>query len=125
MEETPQSASSPVGVPKDHRLWGMLCHLSAFGGFVVPFGNIIVPLIIWMIKKDEMAFVNDQGKESLNFQITMTLALLVSFLLIAVAIGIILVIIVPIVALIFMIIAAIKANDGIAYRYPMSIRFIR
>jgi uncharacterized Tic20 family protein len=52
---------------KDARLWGMFCHLIAFSGYVVPFGSVLGPLIIWLIKKDEMPFVDDQGKESLNF----------------------------------------------------------
>lgn len=55
---------------KDERMWGMFCHLSALVGLAVPFGNIIGPLIIYSKKKDEYVFVADQGKESLNFQIS-------------------------------------------------------
>jgi uncharacterized Tic20 family protein len=58
---------------KDANLWAMLCHLSALVGFVIPFGNIIAPLVIWTIKKDEFDLVNDQGKEAINFQISITI----------------------------------------------------
>ena len=55
---------------KDERMWGMFCHLAALAGFIIPFGNIIGPLIVWQIKKEEFPFVEDQGKESLKFQIS-------------------------------------------------------
>lgn len=120
-----QGASSDAGVvPADQRQWGMFAHLAAFAGLVIPFGNILGPLVIWLIKKDTMPFVDDQGKEALNFQITVTLALLVSFLLMLVLIGFLLVWVVFIVALIFVIMAMVKANDGVAYRYPICLRLI-
>ncbi len=110
---------------KDERTWGMLCHLGAFAGFIVPFGNIIAPLVIWLIKKDEMSFVNDQGKESINFQITMFIAFVISGLLMFVLIGFLLVFIVAIFDIIMIIIASIKANEGVYYRYPYSLRLIK
>ena len=70
-------ATSAADVPKDQRTMGMLCHLLAFCGFVFPFGGIIAPLVLWLVKKDEMPFVNDQGKEALNFQITVAIAVLI------------------------------------------------
>ncbi|MFP5304044.1 DUF4870 domain-containing protein, partial [Cobetia sp. SIMBA_158] len=76
--------------------WAMLCHLSAFAGFIVPFGSIIGPLIIWLIKKDEMQMVNEHGKKALNFQITMAIAYIICFVLMFVVIGVILL---PIVAI--------------------------
>lgn len=110
---------------KDERMWGMLCHLSALAGFVIPFGNIIGPLIVYSMKKDEYAFVADQGKESLNFQISVSVYLLASILLIFMAVGILFVIIVPLIALILTVIAAVRANDGEYYRYPLCIHFIQ
>src|SRR2546421_9700428 len=85
----------------DARLWGMFCHLAAFGGFVIPFGSIIGPLIVWSIKKDQFPFVDDQGKESLNFHITVVFALIASGLLVLVFIGIFLLPIVALLAAIF------------------------
>lgn len=109
---------------KDERMWGMLCHLGALAGFAFPLGNIIVPLVIWMIKKEEMPFVADQGKESLNFQITIAIVMAVCFLLSFVVIGLLLLPIVGIGALILVIIAATKANNGEQYRYPWAIRML-
>jgi uncharacterized protein len=110
---------------KDERTWGMLCHLIAFSGYLIPFGSILGPLIIWMIKKDEMPFVDDQGKESLNFQITMLLAVIVSVILMFVLIGFLLLGVLVIYQIVVIIMASIKANDGVKYRYPYTIRFIK
>ena len=103
----------------------MLMHLSAIAGYFLapPIGNILGPLIMWLIKKDEMPFLDQQGKEALNFQISTTIYMLVSSLLCFV--GIPLVLVVMIVGLVFTVIAGVKANEGIAYTYPLSIRFIR
>jgi uncharacterized protein len=121
-ESTPPDPTVPS---RDERLWGMLTHLMAFAGYVLPFGHLVVPLVIWLIKKEEMPFVDDQGKESVNFQITMTLAALISAALTIVLIGLPLLIAVIVLDIVFVIIAAVKANDGIAYRYPICIRFIK
>jgi len=115
---------------KDARMWGMICHLAALAGIVVPvIGCIIGPLIIWQIKKEEFPFVDKQGKEAVNFQISMSLYLLVSAILWIplsfVCIGVVIPVAISIVDLIFLLIAAVKANDGEHYRYPLSIRFIK
>ncbi len=110
---------------KEERTWGMLCHLSAFAGFIVPFGGILAPLIIWLIKKDEMPFVNDQGKESINFQITLFVAAIICMILMFVGIGFLLIIALAIYAVIMIIIASIRANEGIYYRYPYALRLIK
>jgi hypothetical protein len=110
---------------KDEKNWGMLCHLAALAGYVIPLGNIIRPLFVWLVKKDEFSFVDDQGKESLNFQITMTIFIFVSIVLIIVLIGIPLLVGLAVLDLILVIVAAIKASEGQQYRYPLNIRFIR
>lgn len=109
---------------RDENLWAMLCHISVFAGFLMPFGNIIAPLIIWLIKKDEYPLVNDQGKEAINFQITLTIYFFASALLIILVIGIPLLIGLAFFGFIVTIIATIKASEGEKYRYPMTIRFI-
>jgi uncharacterized Tic20 family protein len=76
---------------KDDRTWAMLCHIAGLAGYVIPLGNIFGPLIIWMIKKDQSWFVNDQGKEALNFQISLTIYLIVACLAILIIIGIFLI----------------------------------
>lgn len=110
---------------KEECLWAMFTHLSAFVGYFIPFGNIITPLILWAIKKDSMPLVDDQGKEALNFQITLTVAVLIAFALCFIVIGIPLLFLLGIGGLILIIIAAVKANDGQRYRYPLTIRFIK
>lgn len=109
---------------RDENLWAMLCHISVFAGFLIPFGNIIAPLIIWLIKKDEFPLVNDQGKEAINFQITLTICLFASAFLVILIIGIPLLIGLAFYGFIVIIIAAIRASEGEQYRYPMTIRFI-
>jgi uncharacterized Tic20 family protein len=113
------------GPSKDEKTFAMFCHLSAFAGFIIPFGNIIGPLILWQMKKAESAFIDDQGKEALNFQITIGIAALICFALLLVIIGAFLLPVVGLVALIFTIIGAIKANEGVTYRYPFAIRLVK
>ena len=108
----------------DERTWALFAHLSALVGFVIPFGNLIGPLVVWQVKKNEMPFVDEQGKEALNFQITVTLAAIVCFILMFVLIGVFLIFVVGIAALILTIIAAIKANNGEHYQYPLNWRII-
>ncbi len=109
---------------KEERTWGMACHLASLAGLVVPFGNVIGPLVIWLIKKDEMPFVDDQGKESLNFQINLAVYLIIAGILTFVFIGFLLFPIIGIFGLVYTIIASIKSNEGISYRYPLTIRVL-
>ncbi|MEZ5454934.1 MAG: DUF4870 domain-containing protein [Lysobacteraceae bacterium] len=114
------------GLPSsEQRQWAMFAHLSALIGLIVPFGNVLGPLVIWLVQKDKMAFVDDQGKEALNFQITVFGAAVISFFLMFILIGFLLIFVVGLGALVFTIIAAIKANEGVAYRYPLTIRLIK
>ena len=110
---------------QEERNWGMFCHLAALAGFIIPLGNIIGPLVIWLMKKDESQFVDDQGKESVNFQISFIIYALVAALLVIVVIGIVLLIALGVGMLVLVIVAGIKASNGEKYRYPMSIRFIK
>lgn len=110
---------------KDERMWGMFCHLSAFAGYIVPFGSIIGPLVVWVLKKNESEFVDEQGKEALNFQITITLLKLLSIPFWLVFIGILIFAALVIFNIIMVVMASIKANNGESFRYPLSIRFIK
>jgi len=132
--QNPPPVTPPPGAPvsygagmseKDARLWGMLCHLSALAMFIIPFGGVLGPLVVWLIKKQDSEFVDDQGKESLNFQITMVMIHVVCVILLFVVIGLILLPIAVLLDLIFIIIAAVKANGGERYRYPFAIRLIK
>jgi len=114
------------GLKSEEKTFGMFCHLLAFAGIIgIPFGNVLGPLVMWLIKRNESAFVDQCGKESLNFQISITIYAIVSVILSAVLIGIPLLILVGILYIVCVIKASIKANDGETYTYPFSIRFIK
>ena len=125
IETTPPPPPGMDGPSSEARQWGMFAHLSALIGIIIPFGNLLGPLIIWQMKKAEMPFVDDQGKEALNFQIAVTIAMLICFVLMFVWIGMLLLPVVGIAALVFTIIGGIKANEGQAYRYPFTLRLIK
>jgi hypothetical protein len=115
------------------RMWNMLCHLSALAGFIgVPLGNVLGPLIVWQIKKNEFPSVDVHGKAALNFQITILIAGLVTgaafFVGVLICVGWLLLpalILIGLAALIFPIIAGIKANNGEDYKYPFSLELIK
>lgn len=111
---------------KQARIWGTLCHLTALIVMTgIPFGHILGPLVVWLLKKNRYPFVNDQGKESLNFQLSMTLYAFVAALLIFVNIGAIMLFGLVVGNLILVIIASVKAFNGETFRYPFKIRFIK
>lgn len=119
-----QETTTIVQAPdKDARNWAMICHLAALSGYMIPFGNILGPLIIWVLKKDDNPFIDDQGKEVLNFQLTMTIGFIVSGVLVFILIGFFLVVVLAVYVLIMTIVGAINANDGKYYRYPLTLRF--
>jgi uncharacterized Tic20 family protein len=109
----------------DERTWGMLAHLAAFAFFICPFGNVIGPLVVWLVKRDQSAFVADQGKEALNFNISVLLAALVCGVLVFILIGILLGVALFIFWLAMTIVAAIKASEGVRYRYPLTLRLVK
>ncbi len=121
---TPGPQPFKASGPKDERMWAMFCHLSVFIGLVgIP--SFIGPLVIWLIKREEYGLVHDQGKEALNFQLTMLIGFLICIPLCFLCIGYALFMLLLVLNLVFVIIAALKANDGVCYRYPMCIRFIK
>lgn len=110
---------------KQARIWGMFCHLASLSLWVgVPFGHLVGPLIVWLVKKDEMPLVDEQGKESLNFQISMTLYLICAGILCIILIGIPLLIALIVAQIALAIVAGIKVSGGETYRYPFTIRLI-
>ncbi|UST79687.1 DUF4870 domain-containing protein [Pseudomonas siliginis] len=107
------------------RQWAMFCHLSALLGIWIPFGNLIGPLILWQMKREKDPFIDAQGKEALNFQITVAIASMICFLLMLLIIGFFLFGLLAIAALVLTIIAGVKANEGFPYRYPFTWRLIK
>ena len=110
---------------EDGRGLAMLCHLGAFSGVVIPFGNFLVPLGIWLYNKEKYPLVDDQGKESLNFQLTLLLYGMGAFILTFVIVGIFLLAVLALFAMIQIIRASICASNGDRYRYWLNIRFIK
>jgi uncharacterized protein len=130
----PPSASPADGIPTaEERQWATFTHLSALlGGFLTAgWGCFAGPLIIWLLKKDTMPFVDDQGKEALNFNITVAIVAVGLFMLTIVTFGIGALFAIPVGIvvgiswLVFTIIATVKANEGVAYRYPFTLRLIK
>ncbi len=122
-----QTSNPPVLPPltADEKNMAMLSHLLALSGYVIPFGNILGPLIIFLIKKDQSPYVRDHAVESLNFQISLLIYTIVSAVLIFVIIGFFLIFAVAIAGLILCIMAGLKASEGQLYRYPLTIRFVK
>src|SRR5580700_7674999 len=104
--ETPAPGAAPT---EDERTWGMLAHLSALAGLVMPLiGIVLGPLIVWLARRDQSAFVAAHAKEALNFNIGVLLgtALFIAWLVLT-------------------LIAATKASEGELYRYPFSLRLVK
>jgi uncharacterized Tic20 family protein len=124
---TPETGVVPVG---DERTWALLGHLSAFSAFISGLGCVLGPLIIWLIKRDTLPFAADQAREALNFNITVLLAGLGLWIITLITLGIGLLLTVPlglalfVYWIVFTIIAAVNANNGVRYRYPMTLRLV-
>ncbi|MCA8960314.1 MAG: DUF4870 domain-containing protein [Planctomycetes bacterium] len=103
----------------------MICHLASLAGYVIPFGNIIGPIIWWTMKKETDPFVDAHGRESVNFQISIMIWIACCVPLIFVVIGIVLIPILGLMDLVLTIVAALKAQNGETYRYPITIRFVK
>lgn len=113
--------TASAAVSADDANLAMLAHLLS-----IVFG-FIAPLIIWMISKDQpqKGFVADQAKEALNFQITVIIALCIAGVLIVIFIGILLVPMILVVNFVLCILAGLKAREGVAYRYPFTLRLLK
>ncbi len=113
-------------LPREARNWAMACHLSALVGLLGNgIGFFVGPLVVWLVKREDHPFINEQGKEALNFQLTMIGAMLIAAVLVFVAIGIVLLPLLGILDVVLTIVAGIKAANGEHYRYPISIRVIQ
>jgi len=140
MEGLNQPTEEPIvaePVEKQARIWGMLCHLIALLGLIgIPFANLVGPLVVWLFKRKTYPFVDKQGKESLNFQISMTLYIIlaaapsIAYYSLFAAASIIKIWMLPLwilaaINLLLVFIAAVRANSGEIYRYPFTIRLIK
>ena len=110
---------------QDENMWAMFCHLSAFAGYIVPFGSILGPLIIWSIKKQEYPQIDAHGKEALNFNISIAIYMIISAILIIIVVGIFMLIALWVFQTVMVIMASIKANNGEFFKYPLTIQIIK
>jgi uncharacterized protein len=123
----PNSPATPGTVPTENeRTWGMLAHLSALAGLVMPLVGIVLgPLVVWLARRDESEFVAAHAKEALNFNISVLLGALACLLLMLVFVGFLLGTALFIAWLVMTLIAAIRASEGQTYRYPFSLRLVK
>ena len=126
MEGPNSTAASGAAPTENERTWGMLAHLSALAGLVVPLiGIVLGPLVVWLAKRDESEFVAAHAKEALNFNISVLLGAIVCMLLMLVFIGVLLGTALFIAWLVMTLVAAIKASEGHPYQYPFSLRLVK
>ena len=136
MNDIDPNSSTDTAIPQEERQWAMFAHLSALlGGLLTSavggWGWFLGPLIIWLLKKDTMPFVDDQAKEALNFNISVAIVFFVLFVLTLVTLGIGAILTLPVMVLVGLawlvltIIAAMKANQGERYRYPFTLRLVK
>lgn len=109
---------------RDERMFATFAHLGILAAFI-PAGNILAPLIIWLTQRDKSEYVDLHAREALNFQITVSLFMLIAGVLSIVLIGIPILILLVLASLVFSIIGAMKANNGEMYEYPFNLRLIK
>ncbi|NCT68351.1 MAG: DUF4870 domain-containing protein [Rhodanobacteraceae bacterium] len=128
---TPQASPPPAPLSNDERTWALIGHLAAFSAFITGIGCVIGPLVVWLVKRDTLPFASEQAKEALNFNITVALAFVALFVFTLLTFGIGILLAWPIGVALFVawfvltIVAALKANEGVAYRYPFTLRLVK
>ncbi len=123
----PASSEHPVGAPPERaeRLWACYCHVGGLAWVLpIPFAHVVAVLVLWLLKKDEWLFVNDQGKEALDFQLSVAAYTVGSLPLCVIRVGFILLVAIAVLELVLVIRAAIRASEGVRFRYPGCIRFL-
>jgi uncharacterized Tic20 family protein len=110
---------------REVRQWSMFLHLSLLTGLIIPFAGLIVPILIWQIKKEELPELDDHGKIVVNWIISEVIYLFVCFVLSFVIIGIFLIPIIGGISIVFPIIGGIQANKGILWKYPLSLNILK
>lgn len=116
------SAGSPEA-EKELRLWATLLHLSLLAGLIIPLGGLVVPVVIYLVKKDDVPGLEPHWHVVLNWLLSALIYAVICVILMLVLIGFVLIWALGLLALIFPIVGAIKANDGEVWAYPLSIRF--
>lgn len=108
---------------KELRLWATLLHLSLLAGLIIPLGGLVVPVVIYLVKKDDVPGLEPHWHVVVNWLLSALIYAVICVILMLVLIGFVLIWALGLLALIFPIVGAIKANDGEVWTYPLSIRF--
>ena len=132
LERNPSPAFPPTTSPRptneiggsSNQSYIMLMHLSLFSNYIFPLAGLVVPVVLWLAKKDQDQAIDRQGREITNWVIFQSIAWAISFILAFVLIGIPMLVVLAIVGIIFPIIGAVKATNGEFYRYPMLFRVL-
>jgi len=119
-----QRGQAVSDLERQARQWAMILHFSQFAGYIVPLAGMIVPIVLWQMKKDELPGIDEHGRAVVNWIISETIYILIGIALIFVVIGIPLLFALALIGIIFPIIGGIKANDGVLWKYPLTISFL-
>ncbi len=126
------TATPPSTLSNDERTWALLGHLSAFSAFFTAgFGCVLGPLVVWLVKRDSLPFAADQAREALNFNLTALIVWIALWIITIGTFGIGIFLTLPLglallcVWIVLTIVAAINANNGQTYRYPLTLRLIK
>lgn len=118
--QQPASLQTP-----DQRQMGLFLHLSQLAGFVIPFGGIILPVVLWQTQKEKMPALDAHGKMVVNFMLSVLIYAIVSVVLMFVLVGFLTLLAVAVIHIIFPIVGAVKANNGELWEYPLTIKFLK
>lgn len=121
----PDVRPAPGSIEQQTREWAMLLHLSQLLGFLVPLGGLVAPILIWQLKKAELPGLDVHGKVVLNWVLSALLYFVGAALLRLIVIGVPLLLAVVLLSVVFPIIGGVKANNGVLWRYPLSIAFLK
>lgn len=121
----PVKAHQPTPTVIDGTNWTMLIHLSQLAHCVVPFGGILAPILIWQLKKEEHPQLDQHGKMIFNWMISQFLYTCIAGILAIFIVGVPILIVLGIISVVFPIIGALKAADGLFWKYPMTIEFLK
>ena len=113
------------GSDKDLRTWSIILHLSVLSGLAVPMAGLIVPVVIYLLKKEQLPALTPHAHVVFNWLISAIIYAVISFILTFVGIGILMLMILAVLSLIFPIIGAIKASEGTVWPYPLSIKLFK
>lgn len=110
---------------KETNTWALILHLSVLSGLILPLAGLIVPVVIYIVKKEALPGLTPHAYVVFNWMISALIYAIISFILMFIGIGVILILVLAILSLIFPIVGAVKASEGQVWVYPLSIKFFK